>query len=63
MSDSVFEARMSGATGFDEFGLNPSDREKLSYLIGIDMKLARKYLAGCGKRQEFCNEGARSASH
>jgi hypothetical protein len=44
MSDPLLEERLGGAPGYDELGLSPSDRDKLSYLIGIDMKLAREYL-------------------
>lgn len=43
-TDPLLEERLGGGIGFDELGLNPSDREKLSYLVTIDPKLAREYL-------------------
>lgn len=45
MSDpQLQEDRLGGAPGYDELGLSPTDRDKLSYLVGIDPKLAREYL-------------------
>lgn len=43
-TNALLEDRLGGAPGFDSLGLSPTDRDKLSYLIQIDVQKAREYL-------------------